>query len=126
MTIARLMWLAVLATLIAVPASAVTFGEIAAWCAPADQGGHPNLCSGYVDTELELLASPEPTMNGGTRVCVPADAERAKLVALIRDYARSHPNARDQDAVVGLGQALKRPLPVPRKVRLLPADRWHC
>ena len=91
---------AILALSLPTPASAVTFGEIAAWCAPADQGGHPNLCSGYVDTELELLASPDPTMNGGTRVCVPADTDRTKLVALIRDYARSHPNARDQDAVV--------------------------
>ena len=71
--IARAALVAILALSLPTPALAVTFGEIAAWCAPADQGGHPNLCSGYVDTELELLASPDPTMNGGTRVCVPAD-----------------------------------------------------
>ena len=105
--IGRVALVAILALSLPVPASAVTFGEIAAWCAPADKGGRPNLCSGYLDTEIELLASPDPTMNGGTRVCVPADADRAKLVVLIRDYARRHPNARDQDAFVGLGQALK-------------------
>ena len=111
MTIARLMCLAVLATLIAVPVSAATFGELEAWCAPADKGGKPNLCSGYLDTELELLASPDTTINGGTRVCVPANVDRAKLVALIRDYARLNPAARDLDTVVGLGQALKGHFP---------------
>jgi hypothetical protein len=109
--IARVALVAILALSLPTPAWAVTFGEIAAWCAPADQGGHPNLCSGYVDTELELLASPDPTMNGGTRVCVPAGTDRTKLVTLIRDYARSHPNARDLDAVVGLGQALSGHFP---------------
>lgn len=109
--LARLILVAVLALALPTPALAVTFGEIAAWCAPADQGGHPNLCSGYLDTELELLASPDPTMNGGTRVCVPVDADRTKLVTLIRDYAHSHPSARDQDATLGVGRSLTSEYP---------------
>ena len=108
-------------SILALVASNVRLGShrsarLEAWCAPADQGGHPNLCSGYLDTELELLASPDPTLNGGTRICVPADADRAKLVALIRDYARSHPSARDQDAVVGVGQSLTGEIPLSREV----------
>ena len=43
----------------------------------------------HPDTELELLASPDTTINGGTRVCVPANVDRAKLVALIRTMRAS-------------------------------------
>jgi hypothetical protein len=32
-------------------------------------------------------------------------------VVLIRDYARSHPKARDLDAVVGIGQTLTGKFP---------------
>ena len=49
--IGRVALVAILALSLPIPASAVTFGEIAAWCAPADKGGRPNLCSGYLDTE---------------------------------------------------------------------------
>jgi hypothetical protein len=108
---ARLLWLAAFATMIAPSVSAATFGELEAWCAPAEQGGKPNLCSGYLDSELELLASPDTDINGGTRVCVPANADRAQLVTLIRDYARRNPAARDLGTVVGLGQALKDQFP---------------
>jgi hypothetical protein len=34
------------------PAAAATFGELVAWCAPADAGGRPVLCSGYLETYL--------------------------------------------------------------------------
>ena len=109
--IGRVALVAILALSLPVPAAAVTFGEIAAWCAPADKGGRPNLCSGYLDAEIELLASPDTTINGGTRVCVPANVDREKLMVLIRDYAHRDPAARDRDSVVGLGQALKGEFP---------------
>jgi hypothetical protein len=102
---------AILALSLPVSVAAATFGELEAWCAPVDQGGKPNLCSGYLDTVVELLASPDATINGGTRVCVPAGVDRGKLVTLIRDYARRHPDARDLDTVAGLGQALNGQFP---------------
>ena len=55
------------------------------------QGRQANLCSGYLNTEIELLASPDTTINGGTRVCVPANVEPEKLMVLIRDYAHRDP-----------------------------------
>src|SRR5690348_9979220 len=44
--------LAVAATLAATPARAASFGELAAWCAPADAGGRPLLCAAYLDAGL--------------------------------------------------------------------------
>lgn len=89
------------------PAAAATFGEVASWCAPPDAGGRPTLCSGYLETEIQALASTDPSMNGGVRVCVPETEDRSKLRQLMRAYALDNPSSRDLRGVVGLGQALK-------------------
>ena len=89
------------------PAAAATFGEVESWCAPPDAGGRPTLCSGYLETEIQSLASTDPSMNGGVRACVPETEDRSKLRQLMRAYARDNPSSRDLPGVVGLGQALK-------------------
>jgi Rap1a immunity proteins len=91
----------------AVPAAAATFGELESWCAPPDAGGRPRLCSGYLETEIQGLASTDPSMNSGVRACVPETEDRGKLVQLLRAYARENPSSRDLPGIVGLGQALK-------------------
>lgn len=93
------------------PSSATTLGDLEAWCAPEDKGGRPALCGTYLDTGLELLASPDPVTNGGMRTCVPAQENRAHVVDLLRDYVRQHPDAHDMDLVAALGQALQRHFP---------------
>lgn len=87
-------------------ANAETFGELVAWCAPADRGGKPNLCSGYLDSELELLASTDRTVNSYPRVCAGAKADRAQVIELLRAYARANPGARDGESMDGLSAAL--------------------
>ena len=101
----------VLALLLPGPAMAATLGELEAWCAPPDKGGRPSLCQGYLNANLELLASPDPASNGGARACVPAQEDRARIVGLMRDYAHRHPEARGQDSVTGLGKALEGHFP---------------
>src|SRR4051794_24853484 len=89
------------------PASAATFGGLGQWCSPEEKGGPPGLCSGYLETCLEGLASPDPSLNDGVRACVPATTDRAQVRALIQSYARSHPETGSQSGIAGLGQALK-------------------
>jgi hypothetical protein len=69
----------------AVPAAAATFGELEAWCAPPDAGGRPRLCSGYLETYIQGLASTDPSLNDGVRACVPEGADRAEVVRLLQD-----------------------------------------
>ena len=99
------------AAMLATPAAAATFGELLAWCAPANHGGDPRLCGGYLESELELLASPDPVNNGGTPACVPAGYDRARIVGLLEDYAHHHPEARRLASTDGLGLALKGRFP---------------
>ena len=103
--------LATFAMMAATPAAAVTFGELLAWCAPADKGGRPALCEGYLESELGLLASPDPMLHGDNPACVPAGEDRRQIIGLMRDYARHHPESRDLDGVDGLGLALKGRFP---------------
>lgn len=101
--------IAPLVVTIATPAAATSFGELLTWCEPPDQGGRPQLCSSYLDTGLELLASPEKFVHfkDSVRVCVPDGEDRARVVSLLRAYARSRPDAHSVDFVDGLGLALK-------------------
>jgi hypothetical protein len=87
------------------PAAAATLTELAGWCAP--EGGSERLCSGYLETILEGLASTDPVMNGGTRVCVPPEAERTQIVRLVRAHAASSEAAGSMPAIEGVGAALK-------------------
>jgi hypothetical protein len=103
--------LLILALLCPMPAYAATLGEISAWCVPPDRGGQPKLCAGYLDSNLELLASPDLTDNGGRRICVPAHFDRDQIIRLMNDYLRKHPEARDMDSVDGLGAALQAQFP---------------
>ena len=89
------------------PTAAAPFGEVESWCAPPDTGGRPTLCSGFLETEIQGLASTDPSMIGGVRTCVPETEDRGKLRQLMRAYARDNPSSRDLPGVVGLGQALK-------------------
>lgn len=99
--------LAALVSVSTTPATAATLDEILAMCAPADKGGRAKLCDAYLDAGLELLASPDPMLNGGTRVCVPAGEDRGQILDLLRDYARDHPESLPLSGRDGLGLALK-------------------
>jgi hypothetical protein len=94
-----------LSALLAAPAMAATFGDLVGWCAEAD--GRPALCSGYLETYLQGLASPDPSLNNGVRACVPETTDRAEIRALIQSYARKHPESLTSSGVEGLGRALK-------------------
>lgn len=95
------------------PANAATFGELEAWCAPPEAGGRPRLCSGYLETMIQGLASTDPSLNDGVRACVPEGEDRAEVVRLLHAYARDNPASRDRPAIVGLGQAVKGRYPCP-------------
>ena len=69
------------------------------------------MCRAYLDAELKLLASPDGMLNGGTRACVPAGEDRARVVGLLEDYAHHHPEARRLASTDGLGLALEGRFP---------------
>lgn len=96
---------------VAPPALAATFGELVEWCAPEASGGRPGLCSGYLETYLQGLASTDTTLNNGVRACVPEATDRAAIRALIASYAHEHPEAAGESGVLGLGQALQKLYP---------------
>ena len=105
-------WLRVLFTVAFIclgvaPAGAATFGEIAAWCAPPDADGRPTLCSAYLETYLQALASADPSLNNGVRACVPESADRTELTSLVETYARANPSAKSLSGIAGVGEALK-------------------
>ena len=77
-----------LGVLLVGPAAAATFAELVEWCASEDAGGRPGLCSGYVETYLPALASPDESLNDGVRACVPETTDRAEIRSLILSYAR--------------------------------------
>ena len=95
------------------PTFAASFAELVAWCAPEDAGGRPGLCSGYLETYLSALASPDPSLNDGVRACVPEMPDRAEILALIQSYASEHPESKSKSGVGGLGHALKDRYPCP-------------
>jgi len=103
----RVSVLAGLTVLATDPAAAATFGELEAWCAPPEEGGRPALCSGYLETYLQGLASTKPSLNGGNRVCVPESEDRGELIRALRVYASKNPSSRKLPGVVGLGRALE-------------------
>jgi len=86
-------------------ARAATLAEVAGWCAP--KGGSEQLCRTYLSIILEGLASTDPIMNGGNRVCVPPEADRAQIIRLVRAYAAQNAAANDISALEGVGAALK-------------------
>lgn len=96
---------------VAQPAMAATFGQLVEWCAPEPSGGRPGLCSGYLETYLQGLASTDATLNNGIRACVPEETDRAAIRALIASYAHEHPEAAGEPGVLGLGQALRKLYP---------------
>jgi Rap1a immunity proteins len=100
---------AVLPTVAPGTAGAATLAELAGWCAPGS--GYGNLCGGYLETILGGLASTNPTMNGGNRTCVPADADRAEIIRSVRAYAARSQAANDTAAIDGVGAALKGRFP---------------
>ncbi len=96
-----------------VPALAASFADLTAWCAAESAGGRPGLCAGYLETYLQALAGPDPSLNDGVRACVPEDADRTQIHALIQSYAQQHPEAAGASGVRGLGLALKDRYPCP-------------
>ena len=107
--IERLAVLTALAVIFAA-GSAATLGELEAWCAPPDKGGRPSLCEGYLEANLELLASPDPTSNGGARACVPPDEDRARIVGLCATMCIAIPKPAAKKRH-GLGKALEGHFP---------------
>jgi hypothetical protein len=94
-------------------ARAASFTEFLSWCAPEDRGGRPALCSAYLETYLENLASADPNLNDGVRACVPASADRTELVRQVLAYAAEHPAKPDLSGIGGVGMALQGHYPCP-------------
>ena len=103
--------LVVLSTMPAGVAQAATLAELAGWCAP--EGGSEQLCRAYLGVILEGLGSTDPVMNGGNRMCVPPEADRAQIIRLVRAYAGQSGAANDISALDGVGAALKGRYPCP-------------
>jgi hypothetical protein len=105
-----LAWPVVLAPSLAV---AATFGEVIGWCATPRLEGDDKLCSGYVTAALALLRSADSVLNGGHRVCAPEGEATKALVPILASWSKQHPEARDQDAVTTIGDALVSRYPCP-------------
>ena len=73
----------------------------------------PGLCSAYLETYLQALASPDPSLNDGVRACVPESADRAQIHALIQAYSRQHPESAGESGVGGAWPCPEGPLSVP-------------
>ncbi len=101
----RLALVAALVQLTSTPVAAASFGEFMSWCTGAN--ARPILCSGYLVTYLEGLASPDQSVNSGLRACVPENADRDELMRLIRAYAEANPSSSALPGFAGVGQALK-------------------
>jgi hypothetical protein len=111
---ARLLLVVTLTLFVAAPVAAATFGELEGWCAPDANAEGAALCTEYLRSELDLLASPDATINGGTRACVPAGEDRGRIIDLLRSYARAHPASRKLSSTTGLGLALNGHFPCKR------------
>ena len=107
MSSVRLLFCAALATAAPHAASAATFGELATWCAPQKEGGSQNLCTAYLDSYLQLLASPDEQLSGEHRACVPKSEPLEQIAQIARAYADRNPSSRELAAPVGLGMALQ-------------------
>ena len=114
MRIATLLLAACLSVAAPLSAFAATFGELVEWCGPENSGGRPGLCSAYLETYLQALASPDASLNDGVRACVPESADRAQINALIQAYGRQHPESTGESGVGGVGLALKDHYPCPK------------
>jgi hypothetical protein len=90
-------------------ARAATLAELAGWCAPGT--GRDQLCDTYLQVILDGLASTDPVVNGGNRVCVPAGADRAEIIRVVRAYAAESGAAEQTAAIDGVGTALKGRFP---------------
>jgi hypothetical protein len=98
-----------LAAMTAGVAQAASLAELESWCGPDDT--REQLCSTYLETIIEGLASDDPIMNGGNRMCVPPDADRGQIIRLVRAYAAQTKGANDMSALDGVGAALKGHFP---------------
>jgi Rap1a immunity proteins len=79
------------------------------WCSP-ETGSEP-LCNAYLETIFEGLSSTDPVVNGGSRTCVPPDADRAEIIRLVRAHAVASGSADRTNALEGVGTALKGRFP---------------
>lgn len=107
MRLPKVVFAAALITIAATPVRAASFGELASWCAPPEANGRPDLCTGYLETYLQGLASTNASLNDGVRACVPEAENRSEVVRLLLAYAREHPDSRTLPGIVGLGEAVK-------------------
>src|SRR3954451_18840452 len=101
------MWVAVATLAAPGAAKAATLAELAGWCAPGGEPGNDPLCGAYLETIFTGLASTDPVMNGGNRMCIPADADRGEIVRLVLAYAAKSPAPERMAALDGVGAALK-------------------
>jgi hypothetical protein len=90
-------------------ARAATLAELAGWCAPGS--GEDQLCDTYLQVILDGLASTDPVVNGGNRTCVPASADRAEIIRVVRAYAAESRAADETAAIDGAGAALRGRFP---------------
>jgi hypothetical protein len=96
-----------LAAFLPIKATAATFGELMAWCAPREGDGEPNLCNAYLQEDINLLRSHGVSEAGKVRVCIPQDVDHEELIGLMRDYARRNPSSLDRQGIDGLREAVK-------------------
>jgi hypothetical protein len=87
-------------------AVAATFGEVMGWCSAPRIEGDEKLCDGYVRAALTLLRTPDPVLNGGHRVCPPERVSLRTVVPILVTWDRQHPDARSEEAVTTIGDAL--------------------
>jgi hypothetical protein len=87
-------------------ARAATLAELAEWCGNSAERREV-LCDTYLETIIEGLGSTDPVMNGGNRMCIPPEADRAEIIRLTRAYAAQSGAANDMSALDGVGTALR-------------------
>jgi hypothetical protein len=87
-------------------AKAATLAELAEWCGNSAESREV-LCDTYLETIIKGLGSTDPVMNGGNRMCIPPEADRAEIIRLTRAYAAQSGAANDMSALDGVGTALR-------------------
>ena len=103
--------LAVLASSVAPGvAQAATLAELVAWCGNTAER-RERLCDTYLQTIIDGLATTDPIMNGGNRMCIPPEADRATIIGQVSAYAARTKASNDISALDGVGAALMGQFP---------------
>jgi hypothetical protein len=91
-------------------AQAATLAELVGWCGNSAER-RERLCDTYLQTIIDGLATTDPIMNGGNRMCIPPEADRAEIIRQVSAYAARTKASNDMAALDGVGAALKGRFP---------------